>query len=382
MIAIVVFNSILCMVAGTIGLDLLLPQLDTLEAREQMNAGRVVPVGVNVVYSDRFNRDAYYLADSEEVAATLAEYDAMSRAGHWQVHPWTGLTMRPFAGNYLNIDQDGNRVGLPPSPDHVGRLPFVVWAFGGSTLFGWGLGDPYTIPTFLQQALQARLPDRQVIVKNFAVPIYTSSQELALFAANLRLSQPDVAFFFDGVNDVWFTVNQFTQTPLVDPLAVVWEQHTSEITHPSQRPWVQINDSFPVVRLARQMGFDLSVQLLSAVSVYAMQGIYAGDRNAQRSAAVANYIANVKMGRAIGEEMGVQTLFLLQPYLTDTVDFPVFRDEIISQELLDVVDLSDLFESGLPGNQLVLIDDFHYSDVASKVIAARIADLIIDENKD
>jgi hypothetical protein len=145
---------------------------------------------------------------------------------------------------------------------------------------------------------------------------------------------------------------------------------------------VQINDSFPVVRLARQMGFDLSVQLLSAVSVYAMQGIYAGDRNAQRSAAVANYIANVKMGRAIGEEMGVQTLFLLQPYLTDTVDFPVFRDEIISQELLDVVDLSDLFESGLPGNQLVLIDDFHYSDVASKVIAARIADLIIDENKD
>lgn len=380
MIAVVILNSILCMTAGTVGLGLLLPRQDTLEAREQMNAGRVVPVGVNVVYSDRFNRAAYYLADTAEVAATLAEYDAMSRAGHWQVHPWTGLTMRPFAGAYLNIDQDGNRIGFPPSPEHDGQPPFIVWAFGGSTLFGWGLGDAYTIPVFLQQELQARLPDRQVIVRNLAVPIYASSQELALFAANLRLSRPDAAFFFDGVNDVWFTVNQFTQTALVDPLAAVWEQHTAEITHPTQRPWMQINDSFPILRLARQMGFALPMPSDIAAPVYAMQGIYVGDRAAQQSAAVANYIANVRMARSIGEAMGVQTLFLLQPYLTDTVDFPVFRDAVVAQELPGVVDLSGLFEPGLPDNRLILIDDFHYSDVASQVIAARIAGLILDEN--
>ncbi|MBL8154217.1 MAG: SGNH/GDSL hydrolase family protein [Anaerolineae bacterium] len=380
MIAVVILNSMLCVAAGTIGLGLLLPQQDTLEAREQLNEGRIVPVGVNVVYSDRFNRDAYYFADGDEVAATLAEYDAMSRAGHWQVHSWTGLTMRPFTGVYLNIDQDGNRVGLPPASEQAGKPPYVVWAFGGSTLFGWGLGDVYTIPVFLQQELQNRLPDRQVIVRNLAVPIYNSSQELALFAANLRLSQPDAAFFFDGVNDVWFTVNQFTQTALVDPLAAVWEQHTTEITHPAQGSWVQINDSFPILRLAHQMGFDLPVQSDTTVPVYAMQGIYAGDRSAQQMAAVTNYTANVTMARSIGEAMGVQTLFFLQPYLTDTVNFPVFRDAIIAQELPNVVDLSGLFEQGLPDQQLILIDDFHYSDAASKVIAARIADFILGEN--
>jgi lysophospholipase L1-like esterase len=380
MIAVVILNSILCVASGTIGLGLLLPQQDTLEAREQANEGRVVPVGVNVVYSDRFNRDAYYFADADEVAATLAEYDSMSRAGHWQVHPWTGLTMRPFTGGYLNIDQGGNRLGLPPSSDQAGEPPFIVWAFGGSTLFGWGLGDAYTIPVFLQQELQNRLPDRQVIVRNYAVPIYTSSQELALFAANLRLSRPDAAFFFDGVNDVWFNVNQFTQTALVDPLAAVWEQHIAVITHPTQGPWVQINDSFPILQLARQMGVDLRVQSDTAVPAYAMQGIYAGDRSAQQMVAVENYAANVTMARSIGETMGVQTLFFLQPYLTDTVDFPVFRDAIVAQELPTVVDLSGIFENGLPDQQSILIDDFHYSDVASKVIAARIADFILGKN--
>jgi lysophospholipase L1-like esterase len=64
----------------------------------------------------------------------------------------------------------------------------------------------------------------------------------------------------------------------------------------------------------------------------------------------------------------------------DTVDFPVFRDAIVAQELPNFVDLSDLFEQGLPENQRILIDDFHYSDAASKVIAARIADFILGDN--
>jgi len=374
-IAIIGFNVVVVFVVGMFVINALLPKTDALA---EQNKDKLVPVGVHAAYSERFNRAGYYFMTPPEVEVMLADYDRMANEGHWQVHPWTGLTMRPFVGRYLNIGRDGERFVPAPSPDHAGQAPLVVWAFGGSTQFGWGVADAYSVPALLQIALQERIPDRQVQVINFAVPIYNSSQELALFAANLRRMKPDIAIFMDGVNDVWYTMYANTQTALVDPLAGVWENYTASITSAVDTPWVSINPSFPPLRLAQQMGLDLS-QIKPPPQFpiqYAMQGIFTQGETEQLNYAVQSYNANRAMGTAIGDAMDVSTYYLLQPY-TDTKFYPGFKEGALAAGGENLYDVSDTFELADYSDHILLIDDFHYSDYASEILAARIADIIM-----
>lgn len=374
-IAVIGFNVLVVFVVAVVVINVLLPKTDALA---EQNKDKLVPVGVHAVYSERFNRAGYYFMNPPEVEVMLADYDRMANEGHWQVHPWTGLTMRPFVGTFLNIGRDGERFVPPPSREHDGQPPLVVWAFGGSTQFGWGVADAYSVPALLQTALQERLPNRQVQVINFAVPIYNSSQELALFAANLRRSKPDIAMFMDGVNDVWYTMYANTQTPLVDPLAGVWENYTASITSAVDTPWMTINPSFPPLRLAQQMGLNLS-QLRPPPDFpvrYAMQGIYTQNATEQLEYAVNSYNANRTMGTAIGDAMGVSTYFLLQPY-ADTAYYPGFKEGALAAGGENLYDVSDTFALADYSDHILLIDDFHYSDYASEILAGRIADIIM-----
>ncbi|MBZ0283067.1 MAG: hypothetical protein K8L97_20180 [Anaerolineae bacterium] len=374
-IAVIGFNVMVVFVVGVFIISALLPKTDALA---EQNKDKLVPVGVHAAYSERFNRAGYYFMTPPEVEVMLADYDRMAAEGHWQVHPWTGLTMRPFVGKYLNIGRDGERFVPPPSPDHAGLKPLMIWAFGGSTQFGWGVADAYSVPALLQTALQERLPDRQVQVINFAVPIYNSSQELALFAASLRQMKPHIAVFMDGVNDVWYTMYANTQTALVDPLAGVWENYTASITSAVDTPWVTINPSFPPLRLAQQMGLNLSqIKSPSDFPVqYAMQGIYTQNETEQLDYAVQSYNANRAMGTAIGNAMGVSTYYLLQPY-ADTKFYPGFMEGALAAGDENLYDVSDTFELADYSDHILLIDDFHYSDYASEILAGRIADIIM-----
>jgi lysophospholipase L1-like esterase len=315
-----------------------------------------------------------------EVEALLAEYDRMAAEGHWQVHPWTGLTMRPFTGTYLNIDLNGERRGAPPSGEHEDQPPLVVWAFGGSTLFGWGLADDYTPPSQLQTALQALYPDRQVQVVNFAVPIYNSSQEVALLVANLRASRPDIAVFLDGVNDVWFTMYANTQTSLVDHLAGVWEGHTERITLATGLPWMTFNPSFPPYRLASQLGIDPANLRPNYAVRYAMQGTGAATPGEQLAVTIDSYRANCRMARAVSEEFGVDTYFFIQPW-NDQEYFPSFRQAVLeANDCGNLFDVSDTFERADDTDHAMYVDDIHYSDYGSQILTARLAEIIFENS--
>jgi hypothetical protein len=375
-IALMSFNTLVFLVVAVLFINLLVPAKNDVATNQNSD---VVAIGVNAVYSNYFNHYAYYLSSPDEVSATLADYDAMARAGHWMVHPWTGLTMRPFKSHYLNIDANGFRIGVPVDRGYDGKPPLVIWGFGGSTLFGWGLADEYSIPSLLQVELQKRLPDRQVKVVNLAVPIYNSSQELALFTANLRESKPDIAFFFDGVNDLWYTLYQNTQTPLVEPLAAAWEKNTYGITHPQPENWFTVNASFPPLRLAEKFGIAVTTQPGYYIQ-YAMRGIYRPTYDELVGATVHNYAANRQMADAIGSALGVKTFFFLQPYTKDKVDFPKFRAQLEQQTTMsNYYDISHLLDGELIDKRKSLIDDFHYSDFASGIIAARLADILLQD---
>lgn len=116
--------------------------------------------------------------------------------------PFTEFREKKVSGKYVNVSPQGFRIGKdqgswPPSAEN-----FNVFVFGGSTTFGYGLPDDQTIPSFLQDALQQKMPSQKVRVYNFGRGNYYSTHERILFE-QLILSGfvPNLAVFIDGMNE-------------------------------------------------------------------------------------------------------------------------------------------------------------------------------------
>lgn len=104
-----------------------------------------------------------------------------------------------YTGETIEIDERGFR-RTPGS--ECREESFVLFALGGSTMWGWGAPDSSTIPAYLQESL-ARTQDRPVCVVNLGEGGFVSTQEVAQLLLELqRGARPDVVVFYDGVNDV------------------------------------------------------------------------------------------------------------------------------------------------------------------------------------
>lgn len=115
---------------------------------------------------------------------------------------FTGYGESPYQGKFLNVSKYGFRVGANQGawlPVHEGN--FVVFLFGGSTTFGYGVTDDQALGSQLQPLLAKKL-GRPVTVYNFGQGGYYSTQERLLFEKLIMAGQrPDLAIFVDGLND-------------------------------------------------------------------------------------------------------------------------------------------------------------------------------------
>lgn len=357
-IAILTFNTLVLFIVGLIALHIVLPQ-------PQQTVG---PSGISNVFSPYFKPESYQFSTDEQARIIGLEFDTWAQNGHWQVHPWTALTSRDFVGELFNIDGDGIRRTTPPDAQYDEKQPIRIWMFGGSTMFGWGLPDDWTIPSILQRELQSRLPDYQIQVTNFGVPIYGTSQELALFIANLRIRpQPHAVVFMDGLNDVWFAMNTNSQTTLPETLSLAWEQEIRDLTTDNQA-WVTFKPAFPLNRL----GIPFSQGSVGAR--YAMQFTFDRDPDKRLGQTIITYRFNRKTITDIANTNGILPLFLLQPW-EDEEFYPTFLGGVGNHpHTVDITTILDDVEYPIH------VDDFHYSDYASQIIANVIADELIDRD--
>jgi hypothetical protein len=118
-----------------------------------------------------------------------------------QWSPYVYWRRAPMSGRYVNIDADGlrrtwNPAGLP-------ARPIRVFVFGGSTVWGTGSRDDYTIPSQLSKILAKQFGPKVEVV-NFGEGGYVNTQELIAFIKELeRGNVPQIAIFYDGFNDVF-----------------------------------------------------------------------------------------------------------------------------------------------------------------------------------
>jgi lysophospholipase L1-like esterase len=170
--------------------------LDVFAAVTLRIARAFVPAGSEDFYAGRAHADGYHHA-----AWANAYYEELATI-RFDWHPYVYWLAAPHAGRYINIGEDSLRRTWrnQTSTARCGK-PVRIFMFGGSTVFGEGARDDYTVPSFLQRILDGTAYCTQVT--NFGQIGYVSSQELLLLEEQLRKgNRPDLAVFYDGKNDV------------------------------------------------------------------------------------------------------------------------------------------------------------------------------------
>ena len=112
--------------------------------------------------------------------------------------PFTETRSRDFEGEYVTIEGWVRRSYVPADlPDDAP----VIWMFGGSTTWGEGQRDEYTIASYM-----AKLSEEQgtpVRIVNYGQRGWTHFQEMILFEQLLAAGdEPDLAVFYDGANEI------------------------------------------------------------------------------------------------------------------------------------------------------------------------------------
>jgi hypothetical protein len=183
-----------------------------------------------------------------------------------------------LSSTYVNVVDGRRRTLAVDAPQET------VWMFGGSTTYGIGQRDDFTIPSALVRHALTRGLRLEVV--NFACPGEVNWAETAELEALLRAggAPPDAAVFLDGINE-WN--NAFTReiVGLIDP-SVPFSGYSSQ------------DELDALLADANRRGY-----------------VETHDQERQMQLAAAQYRRGVERGRALGEEFDVPVVHFWQPAL-------------------------------------------------------------------
>jgi len=187
--------------------------------------------------------------------------------------PFVEFRPLPAAKKHVNVLEAGYRRGAKSQPWPPRDTDYVVFVFGGSTTFCYGLRDEHTLVAALDNELQTLWPDKSVQCYNFGRGYYFSTQEKIFFQTLLAEGHvPDLAIFIDGLNDFYHADGR---TELSDRL---YEYTAPDLPkEPVQTP-------------------------------YALE-----DMAVAVSTLLTRYANNIRMTRVIADEYQVATVFVGQP---------------------------------------------------------------------
>ena len=319
------------------------------------------------VYSKDFRPRAMHRMDRDQALGFFKEFDRMGQEETFIYQPWVGFSERVFHSPRLNVD---DAKPMPTRRTVQGRSgrgghPLIIWTFGGSTMFGWGVPDDETIASHLSAILSHDLPGRNVSVTNYGHSYYYSSQELALFQILLRRGERcDIAVFMDGLNDSFaYSLSDVPEFTDRMTLAMAKEQQSN----PTSQAYIRVSPDFPPVRLLRGIVRKLARR---PEPVLRPEQFPARDVGPD----VSTYQFNLSTGAALGSVYNVKTIYFWQPVPGDALYAPS-RDlaarikQAVKAENFHFI--TDIFKDVDPRD--VYVDYHHYGDVASERIAEAIA---------
>jgi hypothetical protein len=170
----------------------------------------IVEAGAEALFAIRDAlRPQDYRTEADAIAAApwrIRYFQELAIAQRAEWRSYVHWRVRPFFGEFINVDANGLRHTWNPEAcaSREGGSREDVYFFGGSTVWGTGARDDYTLPSRLSAMLATGADPPLVCVTNFGQPGFVSSQELITLLMELRGgARPDVVVFYDGDNDAF-----------------------------------------------------------------------------------------------------------------------------------------------------------------------------------
>jgi lysophospholipase L1-like esterase len=216
----------------------------------------------------------------------------------WGVAPWHS--------EYINADATDQGVWRrtinADSTSCEKQKPVEVWMFGGSTLYGTGVPDFATLPSYLSRDLHTA-GIACAMVSNFGAEGYVTNQELIVLTEQLKAGRrPDLVIFYDGVNDAY--------AGAVSP--GIPNAHIS-LGNIKARLEGSLAGRLDFLRNSSA----LQLAMLAANSVRRVHASAPESEETQCKAAAAldNYEANLRMAQTLAQAYGFRVLSFWQPAL-------------------------------------------------------------------
>ena len=326
------------------------------------------------IYSGHLRTSGLQNMSPADAAKFFREFDKMGENETYIYQPWVGFSERPYHSSLLNVD-DADPVPTRRTIQSTapGPVKKVIWLFGGSTQFGWGVPDSQTITSHLA-AIVARLqPGVRYEFVNYGHSYYYSSQEVALFLTLARRGDRcDGAIFLDGLNETT-DYSAADEPAFTARTAAAFLKEQSE--NPSRRRSLIITPFFPPVRMLNRL-----LRRSTSESSVPMPG------NAKTFDRIDKYKMNMGTIEAIGEAANIKVAFFWQPTPFDYLDGaeqnrkPYLRAQMVpglnARARNEIHDPSFHFiADALLGRKYeqTYVDITHYGDEGSRIVAEAIA---------
>jgi lysophospholipase L1-like esterase len=233
--------------------------------------------------------------------------------------PFTQFREKPSAGRFVNVDPAGFRPGKGQGPWPPEPAYFNVFLFGGSTTFGYGVPDDYTIGSYLQDRLSSAGLPRPPRVYNFGRGAYFSAQERALFE-KLALDGfvPDLVVFVDGLNDFFFIDGAPVLTPWLSQLV-------DRRGLPPAHPYRAAAAALPLARILPLPQSPETEQGYPAAPLAAPSAPPPFDDPRTLDAVIRRYLTGKRLAEGAAGALDVRTAFVWQPV-------PMYRCDACDQQ--------------------------------------------------
>ena len=314
-------------------------------------------------------------------------------------YPFVYWKTAPMRSAYLNIDQHCNRVTWNPPPHGHGRPLLRVFCLGGSTTWGAGARDDYTIPSLLAKHLTGH-PDYDVEVDNFGQMGWVTSQELIYLYELLRRGhRPDLVIFYDGVNDTFIgyqngmaglTQSEFLRAQEFGIMAS--SSGRKKLYGTAIRTFLMNTGFADLIKLVKKQDTgDLErkeTTPLSIISYLAPPSDFEGT-DAVEQDVVNIYLFNRQIVETLGQRFGFRVLFYWQPVIYSKQPLTALERNFVGsrsrQEFFAgtykrvanaaqsgrIKDISGILDNDR--DQTYFIDPWHITEAGDDVVAQRMA---------
>lgn len=327
----------------------------------------------NSGYDRRVNANAYI----EQDKLWLEDYYKEFHQQHISWEPYVYWRYTPYKGHYINIDEKGLRRTWNTGISRRKR----IFVFGGSTVWGTGVRDDFTIPSFISRILSLE-KGLNVEVINFGQSGYVTTQEIIALLRLLQNGQiPDLVIFYDGINDSFSAFqsreagipqNEFNRyAEFNSGRSILLSARNLIVNSATLRGMKEFMN-----RLKRKRIIDESMSLSNNTSNF---------NKLLYDKVVEVYQANIRYANQIAREFKFKTLFYWQPTVFTKGDnkssyekvqeltmFEV-RDEFLRINKIigkithsNFTDLSNIFKDY---KEPLYVDEFHLGEKGNELIA-------------